>query len=235
MSNDDKMARILARAAQMQQARDDEDRLGQLEDAAAEVGIDRALVRRAALEQSLDAVEPPRMLGVPTRVVRRRWIAADISVPETRTHLLARLDAIFGAKGERVEDEAHATWTARHIVVTFEGQGEGTLVQVSERFVNTTSTALSLGATLGLAAGAMTAIFTLAVVGKGLLAGLLAAPIVMACVGLGVQLGRSRTLATIANAQSSFERALDSIEATRKSPALRTENGAHSDVSVDSD
>ena len=225
MSDDSKMARILARAAQMQQARDDEDRLVLLEDAAAEVGIERALVRRAAWEQSLDAVEPPRMLGVPTRIVRRRWLDVDIAEPKTRAHLLARLDAIFGAKGERVEDDGHATWTARHVVVTFESQGGSTLVQMSERFVNTAGTAMSLGATLGLAAGAMLSILTLGVLGKGLLAGLLAAPIVLTTIALGVLFGRSRTKRAVALAGETFERALTALEGTRNNPARELANG----------
>lgn len=215
MVDDSKMARILARAAQMQEAREDEDRLALLEDAAAEVGIDRALVRRAALEQSLDAVEPPRMLGVPTRVVRRRWIDADITDADTRAHLLARLDSIFGAKGERVEDGAHATWTARHIVVTFEAANDGTLVQISERFVNTASMAMSMGGTMGLAAGAMSSILVLAMLGKGLLAGLLAVPVLLLAIGLGIQFGRTRIIRTVANAEDAFERALLALDSAR--------------------
>ena len=215
MVDDSKMARILARAAQMQEAREDEDRLALLEDAAAEVGIDRALVRRAALEQSLDAVEPPRMLGVPTRVVRRRWIDADISDADTRAHLLARLDSIFGAKGERVDDDAHATWTARHIVVTFEAANGGTLVQISERFVNTASMAMSMGGTMGLAAGAMSSILLLALLGKGLLAGLLAVPVLLLAISLGIQVGRTRIIRTVANAEDSFERALLALDSAR--------------------
>ncbi len=215
MVDDSKMARILARAAQMQEAREDEDRLALLEDAAAEVGIDRALVRRAALEQSLDAVEPPRMLGVPTRVVRRRWIDADITDADTRAHLLARLDAIFGAKGDRVEDGAHATWTARHIVVTFETANDGTLVQISERFVNTASMAMSMGGTMGLAAGAMSSVLLLALLGKGLLAGMLAMPVLLLAISLGIQFGRTRIIRTVANAEDSFERALLALDSAR--------------------
>lgn len=217
MADDSKMARILARAVQMQEQRDDVDQLALLEDAAAEVGIDRALVRRAALEQSLDVAEPPRALGVPTRVVKRRWLEADISDPETRAHLLARLDAIFGAKGERVEDESHATWTARHVVVTFEAEGGGTLVQISERFVNTAANAMGLGGTLGLAMGAMASVFLLAVLGKGLLAGLLVVPMGLLCVALGVQFGRNRLKQAIAAAEASFEGALTSLEASSPS------------------
>ena len=217
MGDDSKVARILARAVQMQEQRDDVDPLALLEDAAAEVGIDRALVRRAALEQSLTVAEPPRTLGVPTRVVRRRWIEADISDPKTRAHLLARLDAIFGAKGERVEDEAHATWTARHVVVTFEAESGGTLVQISERFVNTAANAMAMGGVLGLAAGMMTTVFLLAVLGKSLLAGLLVVPVALLCIGLGVSLGRKRLQQAIASAEASFEGALTSLDASTPS------------------
>ncbi|MCR9164950.1 MAG: hypothetical protein ACE37F_30595 [Nannocystaceae bacterium] len=213
MSDDSKMARILARAAQMQQARDDEDRLVLLEDAAAEVGIDRAMVRRAALEHALDDGPPPRMLGVPTRVVRRRWIDADVAVAPTRARLLARLDTLFCAKGERVEDSGHATWTARHIVVTLQPEAGGTLVQISERFVNTASASMSVGATMGMAAGAMVSMMVLGLLGKGLLAGLLAGPIVLLALGLGVQVGRVQVKRKVEAAEASFERALESLDA----------------------
>lgn len=228
-----RMARILARAAQMQQATEDDDRLSQLEDAAAEVGIDRALMRRATWEQSLEAVQPPRTLGVPTRVVRRRWLDCDLSDPKTRASLLARLDSIFGAKGERVEDDEHATWTARHIVVTFESQGDGTLVQISERFVNTASTMMTLGATVGITGGAMLGMAVFAAVGKGLLGGFLALPVILLVTIIGLMLGRARTLTSIANAEDSFERALASLERPRENPARADTNEALTDGSSD--
>ncbi|MGH1348387.1 MAG: hypothetical protein ACRBN8_42940 [Nannocystales bacterium] len=230
---DTRMARILARAAQMQQSSEDEDRLAQLEDAAAEVGIDRALMRRAAWEQSLEAVQPPRTLGVPTRVVRRRWLDTDLSDPKVRAHLLARLDSIFGAKGERSEDEAHATWTARHVVVTFESQGDGTLVQISERFVNTATASVSAGASLGLGAGMMLGMSLFAALGKGLLGGSVAVFTILLSIFLGAMLGRSRTLSAIANAEDSFERALASLELPRQSPERAGTNGAEIARSVD--
>ena len=149
------------------------------------------------------------------RVVRRRWIDADIGNADTRAHLLARLDSIFGAKGERVEDGAHATWTARHIVVTFEAANDGTLVQISERFVNTASMAMSMGGTMGLAAGAMSSILLLALLGKGLLAGLLAVPVLLLAISLGIQVGRTRIIRTVANAEDSFERALLALDSAR--------------------
>ena len=228
------MARILARAAQMQQATEDDDRLSQLEDAAAEVGIDRALMRRATWEQSLEAVQPPRTLGVPTRVVRRRWLDCDLSEPKTRASLLARLDSIFGAKGDRVEDDQHATWTARHIVVTFESQGDGTLVQISERFVNTATTMMSTGAALGLGSGMMLGIMLFAAMGKGVLGGFVAALTVLLTVTAGAMFGRGRTMAAIANAEDTFERALASLERPRKNPARADANEALTEGSSDS-
>lgn len=220
---DGKMARILARAVQMQETRDEDERLAQLEDAAAEVGIDRALVRRAAWEHELDNVEPPRALGIPTRVVRRRWIDADVTNPQVRAELLSRLDVLFGAQGERTEDERHATWTARHIVVTFESRDGSTLVQMSERFVNTANASFGLGAALGLAAGSLGAVVTLASLGKGLLAGLLAGPVVLLGIGLGVLTARARLVRTLANTAATFEQVLTSLDAapTTKPRALK--------------
>jgi hypothetical protein len=217
---DTKIARILTRAAQMQQGRDDEERLALVEEAAAEVGIDRALVRRAALEQSLDTTQVPQTLGVPTRVVRRRWIDADIADPQVRARLLARLDTVFGAQGQRTEEGRGATWSARHVVVTFEGEADGTLVQISERFVNTASSFMGVGATVGLAAGAMLWVTVLAALGKGLLAGVVATPLLIAAMAVGLQFGRSRTLRWIANAEAAFEQALQSLEQAASQPSL---------------
>ncbi len=112
-----------------------------------------------------------------------------------------------------MEDDAHATWTARHIVVTFESQGDGTLVQISERFVNTASRLMTLGPTVGMTGSALLGIAVFAAVGKGLLGGFLALPVIALVTVIGLMLGRARTLTAIANAEDSFERALASLSA----------------------
>ncbi|MEM6293271.1 MAG: hypothetical protein AAGA54_18510 [Myxococcota bacterium] len=215
---DTRMARILTRAAAMQQARDDDVRLEALEEAAAEVGIDRALVRRAAWEQAVEATAPATSYGLPTRVAQRRWLDVDVSDPAVRGRLLARLDTVFGAQGKRTEEDGTATWSARHIVVTFEAEGGGTFVQISERFVNTASSMQGMGLTLGLGLGAMVAMGVLGVLGKGIAAAAVGPIIVMLMMAAGLAFGRRRVLHLLQAAERSFTEALDALEQVR--PAL---------------
>lgn len=218
---DEKLANILTRAAQLQEAEEsDEVSLVQLEEAAQEVGIPRALVRRAAWEQAAEVVEPRRSQGIPVQVVRRRWIDADLTDPSVRGRLLARLDAFFGAQGERMEHDGGATWSARHVHVSFEEHEGGALVQISERFVNTLSQFTGLGLTVGMIAGAFLALMVLAGLGKGMLSGTLATLIVIVSTFVGAWWGRRQVHGRTEIAARSFEDALLSLERTAARPAL---------------
>ena len=196
----------------MQEARDDETLdLEVLEAAAEEVGIDRALVRRAAWEEGVAVASPPRSLGLPTKVVRRRWLEGQLN-PKKLERLMTRLDAFFGASGERKITGDSATWSARHVHVTFEGQDDGALVQISERFVNTANSTTAAGGMFGLLAGLSLMLVAGGFLGKGLLFGLVAIPIVVLGIATGVFFARKRVHRLMASADQSFAGALRSLE-----------------------
>ncbi len=204
----------------MQQVRDDaEISMAMLEDAAEEVGIDRALVRRAAWEQGPDVIAPQRRLGVPTQVTRRRWLPQRLEAPALE-RLLTRLDAFFGANGRRTVGSEVATWNARHVFVTLEPQGDGTLVQISERFVNTANSLGSLGIMAGTVAGTLLSMTALAGLGLSLGSAALGVSFVVGLGTLGLLAARARHAALVTRAQRSFDEALASLElAASESPA----------------
>lgn len=214
---------ILGRAARM-----DADRqvtLGELTAAAEEVGLDAALVRRAAAEVRVDAAESGRTLGMQTRVIRRRVISRRFDAAGLN-RLMTRLDAEFGAQGTRTVDDDTASWNGRHIQVTLEPADDGgTVVQISEPFTNTTA---QLGI-LSIAGGGSAGLMAGLIFGKAL--GLtkavmlpFALPFIIILSLLALHIVRRSHARTVARAAESFERALDTIErASRQTSAVATE------------
>ncbi|MCH9685497.1 MAG: hypothetical protein K0V04_28955 [Deltaproteobacteria bacterium] len=205
--------RVLGRAASMQLAKsNDRVSLAELGQAASEAGIERSLVVRAAAELALQPTASTRRAGMQTRVVQRRWLDRRLDKP-TLERMLARLDSFFGAPGERVIHEESASWSARHINVTFEAQGEGTLVQVSEHFVNTANTFASLGMTAGGMVGFLTAtVLAKSLLGLGKLSLLVGFPAALITGFIGLWFARRRHARVVERASIDFQEALDSIE-----------------------
>lgn len=206
------LARILTRAAALQEARDEAPvSLDVVEEAAAEVGIDPALVRRAAWEQEPTVAVELSYLGVPTKVVRRRWLDTPFD-DHAKERMLARLDAYFGTQGARELHKTSATWTAREIYVSFESEGPGTLVQISERFVNTTRGYSFAALMMSVFVTLMSTAMLFKSLGPGVLWASLAALIAVVAVG-GSVFGTRRRLAQLTDhAGNSFDGALDSLE-----------------------
>lgn len=204
--------KILGRAATLQlAASNDELSLAELTEAAADAGIERSLVLRAARELAPQRVASPDRFGIKTQVVRRRWLSATLDrAGFERT--LARLDAFFGALGERSISDHSASWSARHIHVTLEHRDGGTVVQVSERFVNTTNNLVGasgvIGGVTGLASGA---VLTKALV-LGALAPVAVVPMAAACAALGLWGARRHITGLVDKAGVDFDKALDTIE-----------------------
>ncbi len=221
----DQAERVLGRAAAMQMARS-EDRvtLGELQQAAAEAGIEQELVVVAARELQPQFATPGRRLGMQTRVVRRRFLPRKIGKRALEL-VLARLDAFFGAHGERTVLEDSASWSARHVHVTFEPQDQGTLVQVSERFVNTTGSLAAMGGVMGGMAGFLPAVIVAKVLGLGKLSLLAAMPMAFLTAMLGLWVVRRYHARTVARAEANFARALDSIEELAGQAALPPASG----------
>lgn len=201
--------RVLALAASRQlRAQADSVSVEELAAAARDAGIDPAHVRAASRE--LVPRDEARLYGMRTRVLRRRWLERTLDQAALE-NLGTRLDAIFGAHGRRSVDAGGLTWSARHVHVTVEHDGEGTRIQISERFVNTARSQL-VGITfggggLGFALGSMLG----KVLGMGPL--VLAAGLVGATVlgGVGMYVTRRRHAALVERTERDFERALDEI------------------------
>lgn len=204
--------KILGRAATLQlAASDDELSLAELTEAAADAGIERALVLRAARELAPQRVTTPDRFGIKTQVVRRRWLSTTLDrAGFERT--LARLDAFFGALGERSISDHSASWSARHIHVTLEHRDSGTVVQVSERFVNTTNNLVGasgvIGGVTGLASGAVLA----KALALGMMAPVAIVPMIAACAALGLWGARRHITGLVDKAGVDFDKALDTIE-----------------------
>lgn len=213
----DQVERVLGRAAALQlESSNTRMTLDEVAEVAAEVGIERSFVTRAVSELQPELASPSRRGGIPTRLVRRRWLDRTLDRPALE-RVLSRLDAFFGAHGEKTIHEDSASWSARHIHVTFEPEADGTLVQISERFVNTAGSLAALGGAGGGTAGLAVA----AIVSKALLLSplVLMVPLVVAGGGLGLWLARRRHKALVAEADVHFSDALDSIERTVSSSA----------------
>jgi hypothetical protein len=203
--------RVLGRAAAMSlEASTSRMTIDEIAQVAAEVGIDRSFVTRAVRELEPELASPARRAGMIARLVRRRWLDRALDRPALE-RVLARLDAFFGAHGKKTVHDDSASWSARHIHVTFEPEGDGTLVQISERFVNTASGLAAMGGvgggTAGLAIGA--------IVLKGLALGpIVLLPAIAIGSGVGLWLARRRHAFLVSEADRHFTEALDSIERT---------------------
>jgi hypothetical protein len=211
--------RVLGRAAALAVRSGEGDvSLAELEAAAVDAGLDAALVRRAATELALELSEPPREFGMQTRLVRRRVIEHRLDRAQLE-RLLRRLDTFFGAHGERELSDDGATWFARHMHVAFEPIEGGTLVQISERFVDTAATR----ATLSLLLSGVAALLTAAISSKALALGAVGLTLflplfaVFGFVTLAVaRRGHARALRATA---TEFERALAVLVASASDPA----------------
>lgn len=146
-----------------------------------------------------------------TRVIRSRWLDQRLE-RHTLERLLARLDVIFGAQGQRMIHDDSASWFAHHVQVTIEPCDGGTLVQMSERFVNTANTMASLGICLGAVTGMIVSMILLPVLGLAFLGTWAALPLAASFGWLGLRFVGRRHAALIEHTEEQFQSALNSIE-----------------------
>jgi hypothetical protein len=129
--SEDEAALILRRAAELQPGRTMS--LAELEAVADEAGIERSLVRQAAME--LRQPQPPAVPhGVGRlRVVHERMLPARLPA-DAREHMLAEIRRHLPDPGKLEEHAGELIWSARgrrlRVIVT--GRGEQTLVRVEE-------------------------------------------------------------------------------------------------------
>lgn len=126
-------ALVLKRAAQLQQAQAGSDSgvrtLAELEEAAQEVGIDRALVRRAATEVRRAAPVETRdnaFLGGPTSIVLEAVVDGEIG-PESHEPLITEVRRATREHGQHEVLGRTLTWTTRPVV----GQPSARTITVS--------------------------------------------------------------------------------------------------------
>ncbi|MCH9688110.1 MAG: hypothetical protein K0V04_42155 [Deltaproteobacteria bacterium] len=139
--SDEDTALILQRAAQMQVEQGGNRTLAELQAAAAEAGIDAALVRRAAAEvtslATRPALRPPArggILGAPLRHSHQRTVARPIEGAPFH-EIASEIERVLGLDGRARIDDRQLTWNSRerNVRVTVSPRGAQTLVRVEER------------------------------------------------------------------------------------------------------
>lgn len=140
--SDEDGALILQRAAELQERDGRSLSLAELESAAAEAGIDTALVRRAAAEL---AVRPPTMpaaaphrggaLGAPLRLLHERVLAGEPS-PHEAEEALREIRRQLGTAGRLDATGRELSWSnprGRNIRVSIVPRAGGRIIRVEER------------------------------------------------------------------------------------------------------
>ena len=139
---DEESALILHRAAELQAQEGRSLSLPELESAAAEAGIDVALVRRAATELStMPKPAPPPVpssggaLGAPLMLAHERVVPGPVS-PDTWDEVRHEIQRQLGIDGDPEQLGRQFVWSARRgrkLRVSLAPRGGGTLVRVEER------------------------------------------------------------------------------------------------------
>ncbi|MEX1367117.1 MAG: hypothetical protein AB1Z98_28580 [Nannocystaceae bacterium] len=140
--SDDHSALILQRAAELQAQQGRGLSLTELEAAAAEVGIDTALVRRAAAEVSTrGAASPPpalsggRALGAPLLLLHERVVAGPLS-PSAREDAVREIHRQLGNRGRLETASGDLVWSTprgRGLRVSICARAAGHIIRVEER------------------------------------------------------------------------------------------------------
>ncbi len=145
--SEDEVRRILSRAAALQEAEGGpaDSRamtLAEIEQVAAEAGIDRALVRRAATElpaaRRTPAPAPHPLVGAPTRIVEEREVPGTVP-QDVHDRILDRVQDVVGVPGQINSTPTLLTWSAqlpnvaqRSVMVKVSSRDGRTRVRVEE-------------------------------------------------------------------------------------------------------
>lgn len=151
--NDEEVALIIKRAAELQQTEQTEQDTGsaltltEVEQIAREAGIDPQLIRRAAvgLDQPEHTNRPSPWIGAPTRIVFERVVDGEIPVEEFEP-LIAEIRRTFGDNGLPSVLGKSLAWSSgirgrrrssgRHIDVSVVTRGGITTIRVEEELRN---------------------------------------------------------------------------------------------------
>jgi hypothetical protein len=151
--NDEEVALIIKRAAELQQTEQTEQdtssalSLTEVEEIAREAGIDPKLIRRAAvgLDQPAQTNRPSPWIGAPTRIVFERVVDGEIPVEEFES-LIAEIRRTFGDNGLPSVLGRSLAWSSgiggrrrssgRHVDVSVVTRGGITTIRVEEELRN---------------------------------------------------------------------------------------------------
>ncbi len=151
--NDEEVALIIKRAAELQQTEQTEQETGsalsltEVEQIAREAGIDPLLIRRAALglDQPAQTNRPSPWIGAPTRIVFERIVEGEIPVEEFEP-LIAEIRRTFGDNGLPSVLGKSLAWSSgiggrrrasgRHVDVSIVTRGGITTIRVEEELRN---------------------------------------------------------------------------------------------------
>ncbi len=190
--NDEEVALIIKRAAELQQTEQTETDSGprltlhDVEQIAKEAGIDPLLIRRAAqgIDHHTESVRPSPWLGAPTRIVLERVVDGEIG-PDHYESLVNEMRRTFGDNGVPSVLGRTLAWTpaaaggrresrTRNVDVSIISRGGVTTIRVEEELRNI-ATALFTGLTMGggLGSTGVTVGIAMATIGSAAIAGLL--------------------------------------------------------------
>ena len=162
--SDEESALILQRAAELQAKEGRSLSLRELEVAAAEAGIDVALVRRAAQEVAVTGPPPPPpapvsggVLGAPLLLLHER-VVPGAPRPGLWDEVVTEIRRRLGTAGHVEAGERQLIWTDPHgragVQVSLVARGERTLIRVEER-MNGAAGGLFLGMAIPVAVGGL--------------------------------------------------------------------------------
>ncbi len=188
--NDEEVALIIKRAAELQQTEQSEQEpghtlsLSEIEQIAREAGIDPRLIRRAAqgIDHHTESVRPNPWLGAPTRIVLERVVDGEVG-PDDYEALVNEMRRTFGDNGVPSVLGRTLAWTAapsggransrrRSVDISIISRAGVTTIRVEEELRNVAAPLFAgllaggAGGTSGITVGAV-----MATVGSGALAG----------------------------------------------------------------
>ena len=190
--------KILARVAELGERRRDDAKTGltraELEDVAAELGYERALVARASAELARPESDD-RLWGGPTRL---RFEARVAGAPSQRTleHIYDALRRAFGVPGEVSESGGATLWsagaaTSRGVFLTVREVDGETLYRLEEQMPVDARASSGVGAVLGFFIASLAMIPLKVLLGKPLLM-LMILPLFVTGALAGWAVGRAR-------------------------------------------
>ncbi|MFV8755289.1 hypothetical protein ACNOYE_32465 [Nannocystaceae bacterium ST9] len=173
----DEVALVLRRVAELQVSEQTSALTrAELEQVAAESGLDVRHLDRALAEIETDDKRSARRFGLRLFVVVHRSVAGELDQAALEA-AAALLDRSLGVIGSRAITRAGLTWFGRHVAVSIQAEGGRISIQLEERFRNTVQGQVGMAMFTAVPAGALMTVIAwpvaplLALIPLGLYAG----------------------------------------------------------------